>query len=235
MIENSKKMLHEIYCFKNLFRCKCGEVVDKKEIKLHNEEYHVEKKCEKCGEKYEKYSEEDHLKKCVKRSIKCAYCENLWPQDTYQEHIKLCGSKTEKCEKCGQYIMKKCKFDHEINGCDILVLNEKFAIAKQAEKPKEIPLKNPPHNLPKISEPQKSKIPSSTPPKTQEDLDKEMAEKLQNAEYSLETPTKSYKTEQLIPTVRIQPPVTRPYMSQKRKLPENMQKFSYEGNKRKKN
>lgn len=41
LIDSSKFSLHEAYCYRNCIKCpKCNESIDKKELIMHDEEYH---------------------------------------------------------------------------------------------------------------------------------------------------------------------------------------------------
>ena len=41
LIDSSKLSLHEAYCYRNFIKCpECKEPIDKKELKIHEEENH---------------------------------------------------------------------------------------------------------------------------------------------------------------------------------------------------
>ncbi len=51
MIPESKFVLHEIYCIKNIIKCKkCGEAIDKSDIDNHENEIHKIVHCEYCND-----------------------------------------------------------------------------------------------------------------------------------------------------------------------------------------
>ena len=48
-IDESKFMLHEAYCLRNMTKCKeCGEVIEKSELEEHMEEEHTSEECPMC-------------------------------------------------------------------------------------------------------------------------------------------------------------------------------------------
>ena len=118
MIENKNKMLHKLYCYRYLYRCICGEVVDKKEKRQHDEEFHSEVPCSYCKEVFERWKLETHP--CKRAPKNCPYCENTFPADEFRDHIIMCGSKTEECTKCKQYIQRTQWLIHEQSTCSAL-------------------------------------------------------------------------------------------------------------------
>mmetsp|Transcript_27429 Transcript_27429/g.24308 ORF Transcript_27429/g.24308 Transcript_27429/m.24308 type:complete len:83 (-) Transcript_27429:494-742(-) len=80
-------MLHEAYCLRNMYKCKCGEVVLKAEKEEHEEEKHVAMKCKFCS--YEAMQQEfgDHEEKCDKKPKLCNFCEMNIDFNGYLQHI----------------------------------------------------------------------------------------------------------------------------------------------------
>ena len=117
LIDNSKKVLHELYCLRNLFKCSCGEIVDKKEEVFHKSQMHVEASCKYCNIKLEAWELENHH--CEQTPKTCPYCGIMIKGTEFDPHITLCGSKTELCSQCHQYVAKKEWLSHMQNSCNI--------------------------------------------------------------------------------------------------------------------
>jgi len=156
-IEKSKMMLHEVYCMKNLYKCKeCGKPVEKKQKEAHDLEFHTPVPCPHCNLPQEKTKLEEHIKNCPKKPKLCEFCELEMPTDKYTDHIIVCGSKTNLCPKCGKYIQRKDWSLHQKFPCE-------------PEKP--IPPKDPPKliahkpEVPLSKKPEASKKPITQLPK----------------------------------------------------------------------
>ena len=111
-------VLHESYCIKNLFRCHCGMVVEKKGKEQHDTEYHTPVNCTFCGLPFEKPKLERHMKACPKMPRVCEFCEIEVSADLYNAHVNICGSKTVSCPKCSKYIPKRDWKEHLTINCE---------------------------------------------------------------------------------------------------------------------
>jgi len=112
-IEKSKFMLHEAYCFRNMYKCKCGEVVLKAEKEEHEEEKHQEIQCKFCSFKAMKHEFGDHEENCDKKPKLCQFCENMIDHNDYLQHINRWGSRSRKCEFWQRNVMMRNQKYHE--------------------------------------------------------------------------------------------------------------------------
>jgi len=109
--------LHENYCYKNLYRCHCGDVVEKKAKQAHDDEKHTLLNCKFCGKMYEKPKLEEHEKNCDNRPKICEFCENEIQVENFQSHLQMCGSKTNQCPRCKKFIPKRDWKQHTATPC----------------------------------------------------------------------------------------------------------------------
>ncbi len=116
-IDKSKRVLHESYCVKNLYRCHCGKVVEKKEKATHDLEFHTPVKCAYCGQEFDKPKLAEHLPGCPKKPKACEFCELEVAADAYPAHVAICGSKTVQCPTCHEYIPKRDWPAHQKSKC----------------------------------------------------------------------------------------------------------------------
>jgi hypothetical protein len=108
-ILTSKYPLHESFCFKNIKKCQCGEIVNIDDYQDHFNENHEQINCEYCNTSMEKKEIKVHIPKCKERPISCKYCELELNPKFLNEHEYNCGSKTEQCTICLKYVQIKGK------------------------------------------------------------------------------------------------------------------------------
>jgi len=69
-------MVHELYCFKNLTKCKkCGEVIEKKGLAEHEEEAHTNQSCTFCLKEFDQSKIASHESVCPEKPVMCTFCE----------------------------------------------------------------------------------------------------------------------------------------------------------------
>jgi len=111
-------ILHERYCIRNLYRCKeCDKVIEKKDKKEHDLEFHTPVPCVHCIQLQQKNKMDEHLKICSKKPKECPYCEVEFKPEKFDGHITICGSKTTLCPKCEKYIQRKDWDVHQTLPC----------------------------------------------------------------------------------------------------------------------
>jgi hypothetical protein len=102
-IAQSKYLLHEPYCLRNIIKCeKCMEPISKDELEEHENEFHKLSDCRDCGKRLEKRLLSSHKKRCINKASICTYCSLEMPKKDLHEHEYMCGSKTENCHFCGE-------------------------------------------------------------------------------------------------------------------------------------
>ena len=116
-IGKDKVVLHESYCVKNLFRCKCGMVVEKRAKEQHDKDVHELVVCKYCSTKLEKGQLVTHEESCPKKPTICPYCTNEIKRSEFSKHVELCGNRTVLCPKCKNYVPKKEWTDHQKVPC----------------------------------------------------------------------------------------------------------------------
>lgn len=109
----SKFPLHEFFCFKNIFKCHCGEIINIDDKEEHFKDKHNCKNCQYCNEKYEPQQLKCHEELCSYKPNICKYC-GLHLHKEELDHEEFCGSRTQKCENCEKYILIK-NFDNHID------------------------------------------------------------------------------------------------------------------------
>jgi hypothetical protein len=114
-ILESKLMLHEPYCIRNVKKCTCGMIINIEDEVDHNNEFHIDVKCPYCSRKYPKSDILYHQENCHERKSECRYCTLQVTVGEKEEHEYICGAKTDKCDKCNKYIPIK---DFDTHHCD---------------------------------------------------------------------------------------------------------------------
>lgn len=80
------------------------------DLEKHNNEVHVQKKCETCQQSMEiqYFSAHD----CPKKPLVCDYCQASFPADQFKTHNFECGNRTDQCPRCREYIKKRVYNEH---------------------------------------------------------------------------------------------------------------------------
>ncbi|OMJ87739.1 hypothetical protein SteCoe_10482 [Stentor coeruleus] len=103
--------VHKIHCERNTIKCQsCGKKLNRYDLEKHNNEFHIQKKCETCQQSIEIQYFSDH--DCPKRPIICEYCEASFPADQFKFHNIECGNRTDQCLRCREYIKKNVYKQH---------------------------------------------------------------------------------------------------------------------------
>jgi len=202
-IQKSKQFLHESYCIKNLFKCRCGQIVEKKLKEQHEAESHAPAKCQFCGKSMEKGQIETHEESCPKKVKECPYCKSKIAGADFTTHVELCGNRTILCPRCKGKIPKKDWEQHQLVPC--LPSGENLSSAGLYDKPTEkiikpnIPSQPKPGTLPPFKEPQIFENEAAR--KLQEERDRQLAEAMEfeeNKEPEMSPPPPEYKVDRLI-------------------------------------
>lgn len=116
-IEKPKFMLHEAYCLRHMYKCKCGEVVCKAEREEHEEEKHVKVSCKFCAFQAMKHEFGSHEETCDKKPKLCSFCEQMIDFDNFLQHVNFCGARTRHCEFCKRNVLMRNQKYHEQTEC----------------------------------------------------------------------------------------------------------------------
>ena len=106
-------MLHEAYWFRNMYKCKWGEVVLKSEKEEHEEEKHVPIKWKYCSFEAMKGDFGDHEENWDQKPKECQFCEQSIDFAGYLQHVNKCGSRTRVWEFCHHNVMMRNQKYHE--------------------------------------------------------------------------------------------------------------------------
>lgn len=129
-------MLHEAYCVRHMYKCKCGDVVCKAEKDDHEEEKHVSIKCKHCSFEAMKHEFGNHEETCDRKPKECQFCEQMIQFANFFDHVNFCGSKTRLCEFCHRNVMLRNQKYHEKEEC-AKFLREEYE-KKEQEKVKQL-------------------------------------------------------------------------------------------------
>ncbi|XP_051214403.1 uncharacterized protein [Lolium perenne] len=115
-IPSSNIDLHSVHCARNLQKCDhCGEMVARKLMEEHYDEYHAPVNCSLCKETLQREMLDLHKsKQCTQRMVACEYCEYELPAVDLHEHQDVCGNRTELCQTCKKYVRLREWIGHEM-------------------------------------------------------------------------------------------------------------------------
>ncbi|KAL4483645.1 hypothetical protein ABPG72_006711 [Tetrahymena utriculariae] len=136
LFPESKVQLHEAYCLRNIRKCpNCEQYVDKREMEEHQEEFHKQVKCEKCGKTVENQTlMQKHIEtQCQLRPRECRYCNVLFPVQEFEQHEYTCGCRTKVCGLCKKNILMR-DYENHMDTC--------VGIVEEDKKPEKIDTKS---------------------------------------------------------------------------------------------
>ncbi|CAM0873246.1 unnamed protein product [Alopecurus aequalis] len=115
-IPSSNIDLHSVHCARNLQKCEhCGEMVARKLMEEHYDEYHAPVNCSLCKETLQREILDLHKsEQCTQRMVACTYCEYELPAVDLHEHQDVCGNRTELCQTCKKYVRLREWIGHEM-------------------------------------------------------------------------------------------------------------------------
>ncbi|EWS72616.1 ubiquitin interaction motif protein (macronuclear) [Tetrahymena thermophila SB210] len=135
LFPESKVQLHEAYCLRNIRKCpNCEQYVDKREMEEHQEEFHKQVTCEKCGKAVENQTlMQKHIEtQCQLRPRECRYCNVLFPVQEFEQHEYTCGCRTKVCGLCKKNILMR-DYENHMDTC--------VGIVEEDKKPEKIETK----------------------------------------------------------------------------------------------
>ncbi|KAL4462067.1 hypothetical protein ABPG74_000912 [Tetrahymena malaccensis] len=135
LFPESKVQLHEAYCLRNIRKCpNCEQYVDKREMEEHQEEFHKQVTCEKCGKTVENQTlMQKHIDtQCSLRPRECRYCNVLFPIQEFEQHEYICGCRTKVCGLCKKNILMR-DYENHMDTC--------VGIVEEDKKPEKIETK----------------------------------------------------------------------------------------------
>lgn len=125
-IEDSKKILHERFCFQNIIYCElCQEAVIKDEYDEHCLENNNPKKEENDLDLPDEKSRRS-LKRVMSSKVACDFCGLFLGYNELEEHEEMCGARTTECKICHKTMILKNLQNHllTIHNLDKSIYNE---------------------------------------------------------------------------------------------------------------